>query len=203
MEAYMFNVDEEKDNLIKKLSEQYSQNIINMEEYERILDYINKIETKKEINIIGKIIRENSEENNELTIIQNNEIMLPKIKEKHLSMFAWRTSNIKPMNGNGGKYISLFGTNQIIVDDLPEGRTVLNVNSIFGLTEIIIPNNIKITNKVVPIFAGIFIPQITEENDKHELYITGKAVFGNITIKTKEKKEEEVKEYDELEKKDK
>jgi hypothetical protein len=52
MEVYMINIDEEKDKLTQKLSEQYSQNIINMEEYERILEYINKIETGKEINII-------------------------------------------------------------------------------------------------------------------------------------------------------
>ncbi|MHB9294639.1 hypothetical protein PilKf_00363 [Pillotina sp. SPG140] len=187
----MFNVDEEKDNLIKKLSEQYSQNIINMEEYERILEYINKIETKKEIHIIEKIIQENNVENNEISIIQNNEIMIPKTKEKHLSIFSWRTSNIKPIHGNGGEYISIFGTNQIIIDDLPKGRTVLNVNSIFGLTEIIIPNNVKIINKTAPVFSGIFfIPQAADENDndRPELYITGKAIFGNITIKTNEKK---------------
>jgi hypothetical protein len=51
-EDFMYNFNEEKENLVKMLSEQYSQNIINMEEYERMLEYINKIETKKEINII-------------------------------------------------------------------------------------------------------------------------------------------------------
>jgi hypothetical protein len=53
----MFNIDEEKDKLAKNLSEQYSHNIISMEEYERILEYINKIETKKEASIIEKITR--------------------------------------------------------------------------------------------------------------------------------------------------
>jgi hypothetical protein len=197
MEAIMFNIDEEKDRLTKNLSEQYSQNTINMEEYERILEYINKIETRKEINIIEKIIQENSIKNNELTIIQNSEIMIPKTNEKHLSVFSWRSTNVKSINGNGGKFISLFGANRIIVDNLPKGRTVLNVNSVFGLTEIIVSKNIKIINKTVPIFSGIFAPDEINKEDEElpELYIIGKAVFGNITIKAtdefKKEKDEE------------
>jgi hypothetical protein len=192
MEVYMINIDEEKDKLTQKLSEQYSQNILNMEEYERILEYINKVETGKEISIIEKIIQENN--------VNNNEITIPKAKEKHLSIFSWRTSNVESINGNGGKYLSLFGANQIIVDKLPKGRTVINVSSIFGLTEIIVPNNIKITNKAAPIFSGIFSPYEINKEDEElpELYIMGKAIFGNITIKRAEEKAEEVKKYNEL-----
>jgi hypothetical protein len=197
MEVLMFNIDEEKDSLVKKLTEQYSQNVINMEEYERILEYINKIETRKEINIIEIIIRENSIDNNELAIIQNSEIMTPKTNEKHLSIFSWRSANVKSINGNGGKFVSLFGANRIIIDNLPKGRTVLNVNSVFGLTEIIASKNIRIINKAVPIFSGIFAPDEINREDEElpELYITGKAIFGNITIKAtdefKKEKDEE------------
>jgi hypothetical protein len=180
MEVYMNNIvkiDEEKEKLTKQLSEQYAQNILNIEEYERILEYINKIETKKEINIIKKIIRENNSE--------STEIIIPKTNEKQLSMFSWRTTNIKSIHGKGGKYISLFGTHRIMVDNLPKGRTIITVDSIFGLTEIIVSKNIKIINKTVPIFAGIFAPnEINKETEElPELYITGKAVFGNITIR--------------------
>ena len=187
IEVRMFNVDEEKENLIRKLSDQYSQNIINMEEYERILEYINKIETKKEINIVEKIIQENSINTNEIPAVQNNEPMIPQhnTNEKHLSIFSWRTINIKPVNGNGGKYVSLFGTERIIADNLPKGKTVINVSSIFGLTEIFVSKNIRVINKIVPVFSGIFgANEINkEEEGLPELYITGKAVFGNITIK--------------------
>jgi hypothetical protein len=179
----MFNFNEEKDKLTHKLSEQYSQNIIDMEEYERILDYINKIETKKEIKIIEKIINENMIENTKMSVIKDNEIIIPKSKE-HLSMFSWRTTNIESINGYGGKFISIFGANRVIVDNLPKGRTVLNVNSIFGLIEIIVPNNVKVVNKTNPIFSGIFTPNeiITENEETSELYIVGRAVFGNITV---------------------
>jgi hypothetical protein len=182
----MLNMDEEKDKLAKALSEQYAQNLITMEEYERILEYINKIETKREAGILEKIIRENTLEDSAVTAAQNNDPAIPATGEKHLSAFSWRTTNIKPVNGNAGKFISLFGTNRIIVDNLPRGRTVLQVNSIFGLTEILVSKNIKITNRVAPIFSGVFSPNTINRDDAGlpELYIVGKAVFGNITIRT-------------------
>ena len=182
----MIIFNEEKEKLIQILSEQYSKNIIDIEEYERILEYINKIETKKELNIIEKIIHENNNpNNNELIIKENSELIIPKTKEKHLSVFSWRTSIVKSINGNGGKYLSLFGTNRIIVDNLPKGKTVLNINSIFGLTEVIVSKDIKVINKTKPIFAGIFVPKELnrEVEELPELYIFGKAIFGNITIK--------------------
>jgi hypothetical protein len=177
-------IDETRDSLIKELSEQYSHNSINMEEYERILDYLHKVETKKELAIIARIIRENSVESNDSAAMQDDEMPMLTMEENHLSLFSWRTTNLKSINGSGGTYTSLFGTNRIIVDSLPRGRTVLNVNSIFGLTEIIVPENIKIVNKAAPIFGGIFAPSgINRKNEgQPELYITGAAIFGNITI---------------------
>jgi hypothetical protein len=70
----------------------------------------------------------------------------------------------------------------------------LNVNSIFGLTEIIITRDAKIINKAVPIFSGIFTPNEINGSDEDlpELCIIGKAIFGNITVKTMEKLREEI-----------
>jgi hypothetical protein len=116
----MYNFDDEKEKLVKILSEKYSHDIISMEEYERILEYINKIETKTEISIIEKIIYENVVDKNELSTISRNEVTIPETKEKHLSMFSWRTTNIKPMNGNGGKFTSCFGANRIILENMPK-----------------------------------------------------------------------------------
>ena len=179
----MIDIEKEKETLTNQLQEQYSRNVISMEEYERLLDYINKIETKKEAFVIEKIIAENSE----LTVVPDNEIAMPETAisgKKHLSMFSWRTSYIKPVNGYGGEFTSLFGTNRIIVDSLPKGKTTINVKSIFGLTEIIVSKKVKIINKTVPVFSGIFAPPqiIDHTEDSPELHITGKAVFGNITI---------------------
>ncbi|MDR0630112.1 MAG: hypothetical protein LBG24_10860 [Treponema sp.] len=199
----MFNIDEEKDRLATELSEQYSRNIITMEEYERILEYINKIETKKELNIIERIIQENKLVNDyEVTITRDNKAGMPKIKENHFSMFSWRTLNLESIQGNGGNYTSLFGANRIIVDNLPGGRTRLNVNAIFGLIEIIVPKNVKIITRAAPIFSGIFVSDEIKKSDEAllELYIIGKAIFGNITIKTAEEKAEEMRKEKEFEK---
>jgi hypothetical protein len=198
-EDFMYNLDDEKEKLIKTLSEKYSLNILTMEEYERILEYINKIETEKEITIIEKVILENLVDADELAAVQKNEAA----KEKYLSMFSWRTTSIKPINGNGGKFTSCFGANRIILENLPKGRTILNVNSIFGLTEIIIRQDIKIVNKAMPIFSGIFMPDETADSDEElpELCITGRAIFGNITVKTMEELKEEIKQEKEFEKK--
>jgi hypothetical protein len=174
-----------------------------MEEYERILDYINKIETKKEINIIGKVIQENNNEDNKLTEVQSSESIIPKPKEKNLSLFSWRTITLKPISGSGGRFTSLFGVNRIIVDNLPKGRTIIKVNSIFGLTEIILSQKVKIINKTIPIFAGIFAPNeiIKVGEELPELYIAGRAVFGNITVRTIEEVMEETKKEKEFEEK--
>ena len=67
------NIDEEKEKLTRELAEQYSQNIITMEEYEHILNYINKIETKKALNRIGKMVERNSNKNNEMKTHKTNE----------------------------------------------------------------------------------------------------------------------------------
>ncbi|MDR0685519.1 MAG: hypothetical protein LBF83_10390 [Spirochaetaceae bacterium] len=70
------NIDEEKEKLTKELAEQYSQNIITMEEYEHMLNYINKIETKKALHRIGKIMEKSGN--------KNDEIKTSKPNEKHL-----------------------------------------------------------------------------------------------------------------------
>jgi hypothetical protein len=200
MEVYMINMDEQRENLTQKLSQQYALNMINIEEYERLLEYVNRIETPKELSIVQGIIHENNANNSIVPITEQSEIVVPQDADRHMSVFSWRTSNVRPVNGNGGRYMSVFGTNQIIVDSLPPGRTVINVDSVFGLTEIIVPANIKITNKIAPIFAGVFSPanETGEDDALSELYLVGKAVFSNITIKTAGEHNAQVRKYNEL-----
>jgi hypothetical protein len=71
------SLDEEKEKLTGELVEQYSRNIITMEEYEHMLNYINKIETKKALNRIGKIVEKGGN--------KNDKIKTYRINEKHLS----------------------------------------------------------------------------------------------------------------------
>ena len=181
----MFNLNEEKDNLAEKLAEQFSQNIIDMEKYEHILEYINKIETKREITIIEKIIKENNIDEEQSTVDKSDAIITPEENKKYLTVFSATTSYIDPVDGNGGEHNCYFGENKIIVKNLPKGKTVLNVKSIFGETKIIIAENIKITNRIIPIFSEIVdtvVKRNGDDDELPELYIIGKVIFGEIKI---------------------
>ena len=170
----MTDVFKEKEKLTRDLSEQYSRSIISLDDYEKMIDRVNKVDSVNELIVVQKMTR------------ANDELMLPEDKgEKHTSVFSWRSTNVKSVNGNAGKFISVFGANQIMIDDLPKGKTVLHVKSVFGLTEILVSKKIKVINKTIPVMAGIFAPNDTDDtgdSDRPELHITGTAVFGNITI---------------------
>ncbi|MDR2798178.1 MAG: DUF1707 domain-containing protein [Treponema sp.] len=175
----MVPIDAEKDRLVQKLSEQYAHNIISMDEYERMLEYVTKIETNHEIDTVAKVIQENdNRDNHPLGLVKSH------ADETHVTVFSWSSSQVKPVNGHIGKYVSVFGANKIIIDALPRGKNVLQVSSVCGLTEIIVAKNIKIINKALPICAGIFTPDEGNSagDDAPELYITGTVFFGNITI---------------------
>ena len=164
-------IDDEKDQITKALSEQYAQNSISLEEYERLIESVQKISTARELRNIQTIAAEEG-------------------KQKHLSLFSWRSSTVKPIHGNAGTYASVLGATRITINehDLAKGKTVLTVHSILGLTEIHVPKSIKIINKTTPFLAGVFTPNDTGENsigdaaEPPELYILGRAILGNITI---------------------
>lgn len=203
----MFNTGAAKERLTQGLSELYAHDAIHIEEYERILEYINKIETEKEAAVIEKIIYEHG--NHEAPAVRagapremNGQYVEPytggrgiahsQPDASHLSVFSWRSTNVRPVNGDGGAFTSVFGVNRIIVDRLPQGRTFLHVHSVFGLSEIVVSKGIRITNRAIPVFGGVFMtpPDAGTDEDGDagenaelpELYITGAAVFGNITI---------------------
>jgi hypothetical protein len=186
----VFNLDEEKDRLAEKLAEQVSLNLIAMEEYERILDYINKVETPREIDIIEKIMGENrggEKRPASASAAAPNHAAgaAPGNGEKRLTVFSSSTSYINPPDGNDGEHNCYFGENKIIVSNLPKGKTFLNVKTIFGETKIILTENTKITNRIVPIFASVAdtAGKRNEDDDElPELYITGKVICGEIEI---------------------
>jgi hypothetical protein len=170
----MIDVMAEKEKLMDTLSDQYSKSIINLSDYESMIDKVNKADSIKELQIVQK----QAAENGGLTLYDDED-------QKHLTVFSWRNINAKSINGNAGKFKSVFGGTQIKIDDLPPGITKLNVKAVFGLIEIFVPGNIKVVNKVIPVFAGVFAPNSGDhdENDSMPvLHITGSAVFGNVTI---------------------
>lgn len=164
--------EDQKERLTRNLSEQYAQNVIDISEYEKLLDSMNKAKSLTELSII------------ENTIAVKETMTVSETAERHLSVFSWQTSRLKSVNGSGGKYSSIFGANRIIVDSLPQGRTILELDAVFGLIELIVPKSIKINNNIKTIFSGVFSsPSINNDPaELPELYLVGKAVFANVTI---------------------
>jgi hypothetical protein len=169
----MIDVFEEKEKLIRELSDQYSRSIISLEEYEGMIDSVNKIDSVRKLRAVQKMA------------LNNGGLSLPEDNsQEHVTVFSWRSATPDPVNGNAGRYTCVFGTNQIKVKDLPKGKTFLHVDTIFGLTELFVSKKVKVINNVIPIMSGIFASNTAENTDGNspELHITGKAVFGNVTI---------------------
>jgi hypothetical protein len=170
----MIDVTEEKEKLIDAFSDQYSKSVISLSEYESMIEKVNKADSIKELQIVQK----QAAENGGLTFYDDED-------QRNLTVFSWRNVSAKSINGKAGKFTSVFGGTQIKIDDLPPGITTLKVEAVFGLIEIFVPKNINIVNKVIPVFSGVFASNIgnsDEDNNKPVLHITGKAVFGNVTI---------------------
>lgn len=195
----IISLDEEKIRLTEKSSDLYSTSVINIEEYERLIEYINKIETKREVGVIdsmiqgyrsnsvyqapaGRTVEESAVQEDSPAPISS---ALKKYHQKEYSaVFSWRTTTLEPFNGKGGKFSSVFGTNRIIVDKLPPGKTVINTDTVFGMTEIIVAHNIRVLNRTEAVFSGVFGPDDLNSGDPNwpELVIKGGIVFGNLTI---------------------
>ena len=83
----------------------------------------------------------------------------------------------------GGFHLDLRGA------EIPSGTATMELNSIFGGTEIIVPESWRVTMKGIGIFGGFedkTIPPLSRPGvTTPELIITGSSVFGGATIRNK------------------
>jgi hypothetical protein len=185
-------LEERKNKVIEELSVQFSQNELPMEEYERLVEYINKAETEREVAIIEKISRENSiyagrtndhQEERPAgprhTVTDDDKTSLALLSTRHLSGDFF--------TGKSHALITVLGDQKIeIADgDLPNGRTELSVISLLGDTKISVPPNVRVKINVVPILGDTHV----DRNDKPfteygpELVISGVAILSSIKVK--------------------
>jgi hypothetical protein len=180
----MADIEYEKNRLTEKLSDNYSRNVITLDEYERLLDYINKIETTKEISIANNMLQVyKPAETHEPETSSGIFGLFKRQTERYETIFSTRTINAELGNGRGGNFSVVFGTNKIIVDNLPSGKTVINIECVFGSIEILIRQNARIVNKITPIFSSVDSPHDSYDEYLPELHLKGDVVFGNVTIK--------------------
>lgn len=65
-----------------------------------------------------------------------------------------------------------------------ESDVVINVSSIFGGIDILVPSNVKIKTKSTSIFGGVENKSNTNgEENTHTIYVNGTAIFGGVEIK--------------------
>jgi hypothetical protein len=163
----------EKEKLIEILSIQYSQGLIAMDEYERILEFINKVETIKEIEYIRKIIDTNETYSlKKQIIISENTIIEPSSKPKNIfSRFFIKKisqrSNIKHIKKYSGTYeLRLYDM------DFIENNLTLKIRLYAGDVILYLPNNTVIQNGMKHYGGKIIMNEtysIKDENVRNKL----------------------------------
>ena len=191
-------VEERKEKAIENLSDSFAKNKLPLEEYERLVEYINKIESERELMVIEKIVAEydaGSSGNESLKKSVYDEEDEPQNysspnQSGNLTVLSSRTFS-GPLE-SGAQFVSILGSEHIKVRkaDLHKKKTVLNVVSILGESVIFVESGIRVSNRAIPILGGCWTEQKVDKlasDGEPELVISGAALLGNITIKLLEK----------------
>jgi len=185
-------VEERKEKAIESLSDSYAKNRLPLEEYERLAEYIHKIESEREMVVVEKIVAEYSREEEPRKPAQYDDDDEPEYfhgnpnMASNMSVLSTRVFSgpIKP----GSQFVSILGSGQIKVrkSDLEKKRTVLNVVSILGDNTVFVESGIRVSNRTIPILGSSEVSskigKQTREGDP-ELVISGMALLGNISVR--------------------
>lgn len=105
-----------------------------------------------------------------------------------VAIFGSVKKNIISKNFKGGEVTCVFGGADVNLSQSDiHGEVVLEINHIFGGSQLVVPSNWKIRSEIVAIFGGIEDNRHTNQSDMDEnkvLIIKGSAVFGGIDIKS-------------------
>lgn len=104
----------------------------------------------------------------------------------YCATFSGQNVNFDGEKFNGADLTAVFGgvkcdlKNAIIENDV-----VINASSIFGGTEIYIPDNVKVKIKSSSIFGGVDEKKkkTATDNEAHTIYINATCIFGGVEIK--------------------
>ena len=186
-------IEERKEKAVENLSTSYAKNRLPLEEYERLVEYINKIESERELMVVEKIVAEydgneapggrfDDDDDDEPDY---NRSYQSSLASTNLTVLSTRTF-AGPLK-SGAQFISLLGSGDIRVrkSDLSKKRTVLNVVSILGDCTISVEGGIRVVNRAIPILGNSDTDHKVDkeaESGEPELVISGAAILGNITV---------------------
>ncbi|MCL2007084.1 MAG: cell wall-active antibiotics response protein [Treponema sp.] len=181
-------IDERKEKAIASLSENYAKNRLPLEEYERLVEYIHKTESERELVVVEKLVAEFSEEEeDDDEDTEDNRDYFPS-GERHIdnkvSVLSARTFQ-GPLD-TSSQYISVLGSTTIKIrkSDLSKKRSKLNVLVILGECDIMVENGIRVRNQAVPILGSTGVSKNLKQQDSGpELFISGTALLGDISVR--------------------
>ncbi|MDR3145302.1 MAG: cell wall-active antibiotics response protein [Treponema sp.] len=199
MEASLENDRREarRNRAVEALSVQFSQDVLPLAEYERLLEYINKAESDRELSIIERIIDENlryggagPEARREGAAAEGG---YQGPVHFSFALLARRETLGKRLRSGQSSFISILGSNAIDIreGDLPPGRTEVDAVSILGETRITVPPGVAVTMKAFPIAGETRIGKGVEtlrSPGGAELVVTGIALCGNISVRLRKEK---------------
>ena len=188
-------IEERKEKAIENLSTSYAKNRLPLEEYERLVEYINKIESERELMVVEKIVTEYSgKETSEKPVYDDaddepayysSNFQNP-ITNSNLTILSSRTLS-GPVR-SGSQFVSILGSCHVKIrkSDLSKKQTALDIVTILGDCVVSVESVIKVSNRAIPILGGAWTDQKVDkeaENGEPELIISGAALLGNITVK--------------------
>ena len=188
-------VEERKGKAVESLSDSFAKNKLPLEEYERLVEYINKIESERELVVVEKIVAEYGKDETR-PAFEDNDDEEPEYYPRHNNNFSVSGSNLTVLSSrtfsgplkSGASFVSLLGSSHIVVrrSDLTKKKTTLDVVAILGDTVISVESGIRVSNRSIAILGGSWVDKKAEKqarNDDPEIVITGAAILGNITVK--------------------
>jgi hypothetical protein len=190
-------VEERKEKAIENLSDSFAKNQLPLEEYERLVEYIQKIESERELIVVEKMVAEyggselpkkSAYGGNELPDEDDEVDNYHSPQHQGSSLAILSSRNISGPVKSGMQFVSILGSEYIKISkaDLSRRKTVLNVVSILGECVISVESGIRVSNQAIPILGGAWTDRKVERNADDgdpELVISGAALLGNITVK--------------------
>ncbi|MCL2209666.1 MAG: cell wall-active antibiotics response protein [Treponema sp.] len=179
-------INERKNKLAEKLSSQYSLNYISLEEYERLVEYSQKIETSKELNILEKIVAANGPA--ETHYAQTSQKRSIKAENAEKDFFTLLSSRKTTGPISSGTVVNILGDHRIYLDeeDLVDEETSIDISVLLGSVTIHVQESVIVDCKALPILGEVSVKKgISNNGYGKKLKIRGSVILGELTIKPK------------------
>jgi len=189
-------IEARKEKAIESLSTSFAKSSLPLEEYERLVEYINKIESERELIVVEKMVAEYRRNDAETpagkaakeTFDDDDEPDMPRRDSSGVNLTILSSRNFSGPLKTGAQFISILGSVCVKVRkaDLKKQQTVLNVISVLGDYVVMVESGIRVTNNAVPVLGSSRTNQkVAKEaqTGEPELIISGVALLGDINIK--------------------